>query len=62
MLAFGLMACIVLSGAAQAKLSSWQTGMLTGPSWRHQLRTCPVGKPCRVMVWGGAVWVFDIVK
>jgi len=61
-LASGLMACIVLSGAVQAKLSSWQAGMLTGPSWRHQIRTCPVGKPCRVMVWGGADWAFDIVK
>ena len=61
-LASGLMACIVLCGAVQAKFSSWQAGMLTGPSWRHQIRTCPVGKPCRVMVWGGADWVFDIVK
>jgi hypothetical protein len=62
MLASGLLACVVLSGAAQAKLSVWQTGMLSGPSWRQQVRACPVGIPCRVAVWGGPAWVLDIVK
>ena len=56
----GLLLVICIVGVSQRYTSPWVELLVSGPSWRDQLRSCDPVEGCRITIWPGSGWSIDV--